>query len=295
MEIKVGDKVRIANNAPEEFERFKGDDMNYEVVRINPSKVIIQHKLAAGLYGFTLSVPCKYLVKVDAEAFRLADVVSDSGLHQDNYLNEDKKEAEFKVGDRVIVHYPSGDMIGHIQEEMLDGTYDIDYGGGCTGHNITRSQIELYTTPEIKIGDRVRCKTLLRLANSTDNDFIGIVTDAVTDGENGWFSVRMDNGAVFQTYHESDLELIEPTEQTEAEKKPYDGISEETANEISNMLEAYAKALSGIADSFDWQRYEADLAKEVALKVANKYNDPEQAAEYAVKVAKAVVEGLKRK
>lgn len=44
-----------------------------------------------------------------------------------------------------------------------------------------------------------------------------------------------------------------------------------------------------------WVKYEADLAKEVALKVANKYNDPEEAAEYAVSVAKAVVEGLKRK
>lgn len=45
----------------------------------------------------------------------------------------------------------------------------------------------------------------------------------------------------------------------------------------------------------DWEKYTADLAKDVALKVANKYNDPEQAAEYAVKFAKAVVEGLKRK
>lgn len=96
--------------------------------------------------------------------------------------------------------------------------------------------------------------------------------------------------------NERNLEpYTEPTEQTEAEKKPYDGISEETANEISDMLEAYIKALSGIADSFDWQRYEADLAKEIAVKVANKYTDPEQAAEYAVSVAKAVVEGLKRK
>lgn len=47
--------------------------------------------------------------------------------------------------------------------------------------------------------------------------------------------------------------------------------------------------------AMDWTAYTADLAKDVALKVANKYNDPEQAAEYAVKFAKAVVEGLKRK
>lgn len=96
------------------------------------------------------------------------------------------------------------------------------------------------------------------------------------------------------TWNECELRpYTEPTERTE--KKPYEGISEETVNEISDMLEAYAKALSGIADSFDWQRYTADLAKEVALKVANKYNDPKEAAEYAVSVANAVVEGLKRK
>ena len=47
--------------------------------------------------------------------------------------------------------------------------------------------------------------------------------------------------------------------------------------------------------AMDWQRYEADLAKEIALKVANKYTEPKETAEYAVKVAKAVVEGLKRK
>ena len=47
--------------------------------------------------------------------------------------------------------------------------------------------------------------------------------------------------------------------------------------------------------AMDWQRYEAALAKEVALKVANKYTDPKEAAEYAVSVAQAVAEGLKRK
>lgn len=38
-----------------------------------------------------------------------------------------------------------------------------------------------------------------------------------------------------------------------------------------------------------------DLAKEIAVRVANKYNDPEEVADYAVKVAKAVAERLKRK
>ena len=44
-----------------------------------------------------------------------------------------------------------------------------------------------------------------------------------------------------------------------------------------------------------WHTCTADLAKEIALKVANKYTDPKEAAEYVIKVTKAVVEGLKRK
>lgn len=74
---------------------------------------------------------------------------------------------------------------------------------------------------------------------------------------------------------------VEPTEQTEAEKKPNVG-------SIKIPVEV------DLTDSY-WGAYAADLAKELALKVANKFNDPGQAAEYAVSVAKAVVEGLKRK
>lgn len=72
---------------------------------------------------------------------------------------------------------------------------------------------------------------------------------------------------------------VEPTEQTEAEKPNHT---------IKIPVEV------DLTDSY-WDAYAADLAKEVALKVANKFNNPEQAAEYAVKVAKAAVEGLKRK
>ena len=164
---------------------------------------------------------------------------------------------------------------------------------------------------KIKLGDMVRVKGNLHEPFCLDADLHleipNIPPHAVSQKEWKVISVedRRDCAGHIYTLRSGDsfiynipedcVELIEPTEQTEAEKKPYEGISEETANEISDMLEAYAKALSGIADSFDWQRYEADLAKEVALKVANKFNAPHEAAEYAVSVAKAVVEGLKRK
>lgn len=84
------------------------------------------------------------------------------------------------------------------------------------------------------------------------------------------------------TWNECELQpCTEPTEQTEVEKKPNVG-------SIKIPVEV------DLSDSY-WDAYTADLAKEVALKVANKFNDPKETAEYAVKVAKAVAEGLKRK
>lgn len=82
------------------------------------------------------------------------------------------------------------------------------------------------------------------------------------------------------TWNECELQpCTEPTEQTEAEKKPNVG-------SIKIPVEV------DLTDGF-WDAYTADLAKEVAMKVANKYNDPKQLADYAVKVAKSVAEGLK--
>lgn len=84
------------------------------------------------------------------------------------------------------------------------------------------------------------------------------------------------------TWNECELQpCTEPTEQTETEKKPNIG-------SITIPVEV------DLSDSY-WDAYTADLAKEVALKVANKYTDPKEAAEYAISVAKAVVDGLKRK
>lgn len=86
---------------------------------------------------------------------------------------------------------------------------------------------------------------------------------------------------------------VEPTEQTEAEKTNTDSL----VAEINKVIEGYCKAFADIADSFDWQHYAADLAKEIVLKTVNSASDrrPMAIAEYATDIAKAVVEGLKRK
>lgn len=84
------------------------------------------------------------------------------------------------------------------------------------------------------------------------------------------------------TWNECELQpCTESTEQTEAEKK-------------SNVGSIKIPVEVDLTDSY-WDAYAADLAKEIAVKVANKFNGPKEVAEYAVLVAKAVAEGLKRK
>lgn len=130
--------------------------------------------------------------------------------------------------------------------------------------------------PRFKVGDRVRVKGCGYEPNLHKGD-VGEILDT------------NDKGQCFVLFKKSQawiyVDCLEPyteqTEQTEAEKKPNVG-------SIKIPVEV------DLTDSF-WDAYTADLAKEVALKVANKFNDPKEAAEYAVSVAKAVVEGLKRK
>lgn len=267
-EIKLGDKVRVSKDAPRMYisghcRFFYGVESVVE--EIEDGNAIIRRD--DGSVNKALAIPCKYLVKVDAEA----------------------KEANVKIGDRVIVHYPSGDRIGHIKEVMLDGTYDIDYGGGCTGHNITRSQIEPYTAPKFKVGDRVKFKNIYELQKVKDKSFRWMLLmfaskeatiTAVED--NGFYRVDIDPsiGGINDDMIEC---KVEPTEHTEAEKKPNIG-------SIKIPVEV------DLTDSY-WDAYAADLAKEVVLKTVNSASDrrPMAIAEYATGVAKAVVEGLKGK
>lgn len=259
-EIKVGDKVRVRKGVPRMYLRtmstkFLGAECGvFEIIDGNAA-------IASG--RDYIAIPLKYLIKVE-------------------------EEANVKIGDKVVVHYPNGDRIGRIQEEMLDGTYDIDYGDGCTGHNITRSQIEPYTAPKYKVGNWVMISGVF---NPQLNGMIGWISRIDKDGN----KVSFQDGR-FAIVEDKYLTLItQPTEQAEAEEEPCVGHIN-FAERIKRQQEAHQAIVDEFRSrSFDWDVYTADLAKEVALKVANKFNNPEQAAEYAVSVAKAVVEGLKRK
>ena len=86
MEIKVGDKVRVREDAPRVYLRGWGKAVEYNVYAVDGDAAVIT-------YGYQeIAIPLKYLVKVE----------------------EDKKEARFKVGDRVeeLVTRKSGRVLG---------------------------------------------------------------------------------------------------------------------------------------------------------------------------------------
>lgn len=254
-EIKQGDKVRVSRDAPRMYSVYKHRGVVKDV-DCGCALVESEDRLATdGLRLWRITIPTKYLVKVDAEA----------------------KEPKFKKGDKVCINASSlnhglrGEILTIIGVDVSDKTYWVQSSCMCSPIWLCEYEISLYaepTAPKIKVGDRVR---------NTESGLIGVVDKSV------YGNVVWVNGADGKRYHwKSDkLELIEPTEQTEAEKKPNVG-SIKIPVEID------------LSDGY-WQAYAANLAKEIALKVANKYDDPKEAAEYAVQVAEAVVAGLKRK
>lgn len=136
---------------------------------------------------------------------------------------------------------------------------------------------------EIKVGDTVRFNydTTPRIYLIYSNISVGAIC-IVDDIQDGNSVVKYDDGEQIKT-------LVIPTKYL---IKVEDEAKEPTKNPNVGKITIPVKA--DLTDSY-WDAYAAELAKEVALKVANKYNDPKEVAEYAVKVAKAVVEGLKRK
>lgn len=253
MEIKVGDKVRVREDAPRIF--FGKCDMSQieltvGVVDKDVAEIHIVNDEKTQMKAWI--IPCKYLVKVEDEA--------------------KEPKPKYKAGDKVRV-------LGHALLE--GGVFTItlvehrEKRGWMYRINThtwyPESDLERYTeptVPTIKAGDRVR---------NIESGLIGVV-DNIVYRDVAWVYC-MDGNRYNWKFDE--LEIVQPTEQTEAEKKPNIG-------SIKIPVEV------DLTDSY-WDAYAADLAKEVALKVANKFNAPEQVAEYAVSVAKAVVEGLKRK
>ena len=208
---------------------------------------------------------------------------------------------EIKQGDTVRVSKDAPKMylpvfdhiftgVKSVVSEVQDDNAVIIFN---TGH--INSQITIPTKYLVKVdaeakeakyhkGDRVKFKNIYELQKVKNKSFRWMLAmfaskeatiTAVED--NGFY--RVDIGPSIGGINDDMIECkVEPTVQTEVEKPNHT---------IKIPVEV------DLTDSY-WDAYAADLAKEVALKVANKYNDPKETAEYAVSVAKAVVEGLKR-
>ena len=149
MEIKVGDKVRVSKDAPRIYTQnclnLSLHNTDFEVANIEDGCANIQNK--DGILTIAYVIPTKYLIKVKDEA----------------------KEPKFNVGDKVVVRYSTGDKMGRIQEVLYDGCYDVDYGGGCTGHHIIESRLYPYTeptAPTIKVGTWLLSNPMHRMCAS---------------------------------------------------------------------------------------------------------------------------------
>lgn len=257
MEIIVGDKVRVSKDIPQFFRRYN----SYRVFEVEHQVVDIEDGLAlldSIPSKYVTTLPLKYLTKVDAEA----------------------KEPKFKAGEIVRYRYNGSLYI----VECKTGKYYYalrQVGGDVMMHDVLESDLELVTEPkqEIKVGDRVCCYNALHLKGSKKEDYMGYVTSITDIG----ITIQLDKGGLVLVYHESDLELVQSKEQPEAEKKP-------------NIGSIKIPVDVDLTDCY-WEAYAADLAKEIAVKSMEKsYGcDPERIADYAVQVAKAVVENLKKK
>lgn len=212
---------------------------------------------------------------------------------------------EIKVGDKVRVRedapkvYQKGSVFDYTEHQST--VHELDGDAAIIGLDIEDSPIysapiaiptkylikveEEAKEPKFKRGDKVVCKP----------PFIKKVWTVLGYDDKMPYMVMVGNGRYI---NERNLELC--TAETEEKiisqrEAEFNEFAKEELDRVHHpeKYATYEATIDNVA--VDWEKYTADLAKDVALKVANKYNDPKQAAEYAVSVAKAVVEGLKRK
>lgn len=254
-EIKVGDKVRVREDAPKVYLRGWGKAVEYNVYAVDGDAAIIT-------YGHQeIAIPTKYLIKVE----------------------EEKKEPKFHIGDKVRKKkWDKDTTISYVEwhgtwQTYVYGFAEQEYGFNCHKEGDITLVSRRAKEPKFQAGDCV--KISFEWGELPVGEKLVIKKLETIDCRNAYlYSIEGYGGRVIESMLHP---YSEPTEQTEAEKKPNVG-------SIKIPVEVE------LSDSY-WDAYAADIAKEVALKVANKFNDPKETAEYAVSVAKAVVEGLKKK
>lgn len=177
---------------------------------------------------------------------------------------------------------------------------------------VTASDIKLISHyGHFKVGGKVRI---------CSKEMAGLNGVVVTVKDLYPFALGFEFGNKYYTCLYSFVEpYVEPTEQTYAETDANDKLQEECMRFMQDCMSGEVYTQSDFLKDFDpskhevnpktrcipkiifnsefWDRYKADLAKEIVLKTVNCASDrrPSAVADYATAIAEAVVEGLKRK
>ena len=200
---------------------------------------------------------------------------------------------EIKVGDKVRVSYDEARKYQkawrYILETCIFKVKNIENDTAFITNG--REDIAISTKYLIKIGTEPTATTI-KVGDKVE-ELVSRKSGRVLRIEGDFVVVGIPYDKEKHYWHIDSVELVEPTEQTEAEKTD----SDVPFSIFRDDLLSNPQIVNLHNGMHYWQCYEANLAKEVALKVANKKmdNHPEEIGAYAVSVAKAVVEGLKRK
>lgn len=289
--VKIGDRVRVSKDAPKMYVpmSFWTED-NSIVEEICEGNAAISYD--SNYMDCRIIVPIKYLL-VNVNGVWMKPKTKPK---QTREVEAEAKEAKFKVGD--IIDTPKGKGTVRI---AVGGSYSVQLDNGewyVHMEETISSPNKESKEPKFKVGDKIRvCDP-----NLSCFGFVGNVTKV----KDGLIFATAGNGIDF-TAKESCLELVQSKEQVEAdaddtaEHCDIPDLSELDRIRVREFIETHPFELASLEcdqkvfEDMYWRDYEAGLAKDVALKVINKFDAPHEAAEYAVSVAKAVVEGLKRK
>lgn len=226
---------------------------------------------------------------------------------------------EIKQGDKVRVsgHYIAMIITGGIVRNALNNaTFVVDNidREGRMAYVSCKLPISLQSpiahlikvdaeTKERKIecGDKVLAMKTDQIAPSSEAETFRRNVSLVTKIKNGIASLFIIDRYGANHYARTAVEFLqkvtdEPTEQTETEKSFEDQLRD-ALNGAEHQDFGYPMQTAMINLNInDWDAYAADLAKEIVLKTVNSASDrrPSAIAEYAVSIAKTVVNGLKR-
>lgn len=204
------------------------------------------------------------------EIFSYHNLTSDA----ENPANVTSKP-KFKVGDYVTVHFENGKrMVGHINEVLLDGSYDVDLGNGCMMHNVKPERITQYTNEKYKSGDKVKSisdgqtGTVLKIdKNRYPQQYI--VVDDNSDGLIAGYFTESDLEPYTEPHNVEDKEVSKPTHSFGMEEEK----SEPATSTLPIRLQVATAAMQGLLNATSAERFTLRIKPSAIAKAAVEYAD----------------------